>query len=913
MAQIAPDSGKFGVPRQRAGALVAFACALVVALASPAPIRADDLSPTTQDLFAAIQRNDFSAVQLSVADGADISARNKFGMLAVDLAVDKGHFEIAHYLLSLREIGSQTGEPPEEPEKLPEPDLVAEPDLMAEPDLVAEPDLMAEPDSLAETPSPPAPASDWPVGEQNPFAPNAIPGNAGGQIISGEGVAGVPVMGDIIEPPPAAPSQAAETPAPPVPDETAATTPSAQARPVSTKVGQAQSSAAILNRLGNILGLQGQPGDPAGTTAIAPPPAAPGIEEPIAAVVSEAVPEPVTAPEPDINPRLAQEPVIEAPEEISADTAPEPSEVPMATPQSADQTAAVPDEPQPPADKVELTRELNRTVDTYLGGWFVKWLGRKIGVISDASADEEEPPAQEPEQPDTADITITTNSSEVADNPGTSIIEPVAETPIEPSEPPSPAEPLAEPLADAETPPSEADVAALSAPPFDADLEPEIDTGIDIEPDPEPTADAALNTDPGMDTGIENEPEIDVSIDTALDVDAEIDAGADPSMDSQVAEVSDAAADPFAPGAVAPGSAHPVIGDTPIEAPQPPDDTELADADLGDVLEADPEPDAPALEDNGEISDIGEIDGGEIDGGEIDGGEIDGGEGENTELDALAEDLGMDEAEPDATPDPGENPQVAETNGRKSDLMGQLSNFLEADDTPLEAEGTDDPELDAEGDSLPGLEELDAAAEEIGVTQTASIPPMVARQIPDKVLTLGESIHLTATKPAPPDDPSEEPYCVEKNSGNTVFCVEQVDWPMDLAEELAVSTIIYQGAQTIVRYDDGSATRFHSIFPSPAFDSLISYYSRRFGEPTEITERTIAPFAQPRETNPIMVWRRDDPLSGELTTLEIRRYDDARGGFPDLKHGVLMLSNASSAPIFPVLSALDLMPTTGTN
>ena len=49
-----------------------------------------------------------------------------------------------------------------------------------------------------------------------------------------------------------------------------------------------------------------------------------------------------------------------------------------------------------------------------------------------------------------------------------------------------------------------------------------------------------------------------------------------------------------------------------------------------------------------------------------------------------------------------------------------------------------------------------------------------------------------------------------------------------------------------------------------------------------------------------------------MTTLEIRRYDDARGGFPDLKHGVLMLANATSQPIFPVLSALDLMPTTGT-
>ncbi|MBT3361014.1 MAG: hypothetical protein HN403_15430, partial [Rhodospirillales bacterium] len=277
-----------------------------------------------------------------------------------------------------------------------------------------------------------------------------------------------------------------------------------------------------------------------------------------------------------------------------------------------------------------------------------------------------------------------------------------------------------------------------------------------------------------------------------------------------------------------------------------------------------------------------------------------------------ADELGVDEGEADAVPGLTDDPEVAEADDGKSDLMGQLSNFLEADDSPLTTDETDDPNAESDGEP-PALDELDAAAQEIGVTQTASLPPMVARQLPPTVLTLGESVHLTAAKPPPADDPSEEPYCVEKNGGKTVFCVEDVDWPADLAEELDVSTIMYKGAQAIVRYDDGIATRFHAIFPSPAYGTLVSYYSRRFGEPTEISERTIAPFAQPREVNPIMSWRRDDPLSGEVTTLEVRRYDDARGTFPDLKHGVLMLSNATSPPIFPVLSALDLMPTTGTN
>jgi hypothetical protein len=279
-------------------------------------------------------------------------------------------------------------------------------------------------------------------------------------------------------------------------------------------------------------------------------------------------------------------------------------------------------------------------------------------------------------------------------------------------------------------------------------------------------------------------------------------------------------------------------------------------------------------------------------------------EAETDELDSLATEL--DDGAPNKSAKTGDSADG------KGDLIDQLSDFLESDEgATLES---DEP--------LPGLEEapdetdeLDALAGslEINETQTAMLPPAVARNIPDTVLTMGESVHLTAAMPPEPDDPSEKNYCVKKNRGAVVFCIEPVDWPPDLAEELRVSSIMYQGTQAIVRYDEQQVSRLHSIFPSQAFDSLISYYSRRFGEPTEIKLNVIAPFAQPRKDNPIMLWRRTDPLSGELTTLEIRRFDDSRGGFPDLKHGAVMLFNAKSGLIFPALSSLDLMPTTGTN
>ncbi len=73
--------------------------------------------PTTQDgatrqLFAAVQTNDFQAVQSSIAAGADVEARNAWGNTAADMAVDKGYFRIAHYLVSIRNFQRAKGEPP---------------------------------------------------------------------------------------------------------------------------------------------------------------------------------------------------------------------------------------------------------------------------------------------------------------------------------------------------------------------------------------------------------------------------------------------------------------------------------------------------------------------------------------------------------------------------------------------------------------------------------------------------------------------------------------------------------------------------------------------------------------------------------------------------------------------------------
>ena len=60
-------------------------------------------------LFDAINGNDLEAVKQSVEEGADVEARNPFGMTAVDLAVDLGRYEIAFYLMSFRSTGGDAG------------------------------------------------------------------------------------------------------------------------------------------------------------------------------------------------------------------------------------------------------------------------------------------------------------------------------------------------------------------------------------------------------------------------------------------------------------------------------------------------------------------------------------------------------------------------------------------------------------------------------------------------------------------------------------------------------------------------------------------------------------------------------------------------------------------------------------
>lgn len=149
--------------------------------------------------------------------------------------------------------------------------------------------------------------------------------------------------------------------------------------------------------------------------------------------------------------------------------------------------------------------------------------------------------------------------------------------------------------------------------------------------------------------------------------------------------------------------------------------------------------------------------------------------------------------------------------------------------------------------------------------------------------------------------------CMQKGGPETIFCVDKISWPFELEEDFLVDTIMYQGTRSIARYDAGRASYFHSLFNTGAFAKVVNYYISRFGQPTEKIDRAIAPLAQPRQDNPTYVWRTREPGTDSVITLEIRQFDDARGGFPDTRRGAILLYREHAGAIFPLLSQLELM------
>ncbi len=122
---------------------------------------AQDAQTATDRLFKAVRNNDLGMVQTSLAAGGNVNATNAAGITPVDMAVDKGFFDIAHFLLSIRNQEQFSETPKPLGLKSPAPvKSVAAPS----------PPLLPAPPPAVKTAEPA-----WPKGKPNPFDPDAPP------------------------------------------------------------------------------------------------------------------------------------------------------------------------------------------------------------------------------------------------------------------------------------------------------------------------------------------------------------------------------------------------------------------------------------------------------------------------------------------------------------------------------------------------------------------------------------------------------------------------------------------------------------------------------------------------------------------------------------------------------------------
>lgn len=187
-----------------AGALVASALAAAAPVAAqqadPAPSR-ERASDATHSLFDAVQANDLAAVQASIAAGADLAARDQWGLTPIDLAIDKSYFDVAHFLLSVRNFqqdadaprrstaarqtatGSRTGAPA----------AVSGRERSSRPESSRPASVMVREEAPPTKAARRQPAERWPANQPNPFdparpAPGAVlPADGGEEAFRGTG------------------------------------------------------------------------------------------------------------------------------------------------------------------------------------------------------------------------------------------------------------------------------------------------------------------------------------------------------------------------------------------------------------------------------------------------------------------------------------------------------------------------------------------------------------------------------------------------------------------------------------------------------------------------------------------------------------------------------------------------------
>lgn len=189
--------------------------------------------------------------------------------------------------------------------------------------------------------------------------------------------------------------------------------------------------------------------------------------------------------------------------------------------------------------------------------------------------------------------------------------------------------------------------------------------------------------------------------------------------------------------------------------------------------------------------------------------------------------------------------------------------------------------------------------------EAAAQPPQkhISEPPPASGLALGKYLVLGT------DYQGDGSNCVKKQNGYVFFCAQDIVWPQDIRKFFDSGASLSLGVQGVVRYDGKKLTHAHALFTAAGLEQVVSYLQMRFGPPLETLQRIVTPFEGRPMNNPTSIWRRDVMVGGQklAVTLEVRGFDDTRGGFPDMEHGMVRLYGANSLPIFPQVSAIEMM------
>ncbi len=166
-----------------------------------------------------------------------------------------------------------------------------------------------------------------------------------------------------------------------------------------------------------------------------------------------------------------------------------------------------------------------------------------------------------------------------------------------------------------------------------------------------------------------------------------------------------------------------------------------------------------------------------------------------------------------------------------------------------------------------------------------------------KSLTLGLSLNPKAIASG---------ECFRKGLVTDWYCLEQADWPQEMAKARGLSAWHYREASTVVLYKSGKAVRIYSVIPSNTYDDAIKYYTSLLGPPTKFVTDKLVRLGNTPLSNHSSTWIYPSKRGG-METLEIRRFDNIRGFIASDTVGFIRLFEENSNPIFAVLSDTDLI------